>query len=183
MRETFSKDFEIDQEMRNVLVTSIKEKCDFDATASQAEEKRIKQGKNFMRAFEVASAKKTTIRNENEFVSVSGKTIAGRTRLEINATIRCNYREVLAFFIHVDSRAMMDGKLEECGRTDLGGRTQRVNVAQLRSNKVRGWGAVARGNTNGANKRANERSEGNKKSTLRSSWLAQRGWIYNFCRR
>jgi len=103
MRQLFSKDYEIDLEMRGLLVEKLNNVNEY----SKVESDEIERGKLLFKQFRNSEQGKVTVNTDNELVSAVAVQFEGKAWCRLSTTVRCGGKEALAFLLSVDSRSLM----------------------------------------------------------------------------
>jgi len=113
MRESFSKDYEIDSEKRRGLLVG---KLNSTHEHSKVESDEIERGKLLFKQFRNSESGIVTVKTDNELVSAVAVQFEGKAWCRLSTTVRCGGGEALAFLLSVDSRSLVsehDLKLSE----------------------------------------------------------------------
>ena len=138
MREQFSRDEEIDETTRKVIMNYIdRTNCDL----TEEEEKNIQYARDTFRLFKRNEGrKKITIDTPNEIIGAVGATVGDRTWVQLNATVRCSGLDALALLMDVESRCLLSKEGISGGTKviDDEGHTRSVEVLESAST----WGGL-----------------------------------------
>ena len=103
MRKTFSKDYEIDEERRKLIVEKIKNKQ--NKTLNRTENADIERARALFKAFD--DQKKNVVKTGSEFVNGMVCAFDNKTIIKLSTTVRTSGKDALAFILNVDSRALL----------------------------------------------------------------------------
>jgi len=156
MRESFSKDYEIDSEKRRGLLVG---KLNSTHEHSKVESDEIERGKLLFKQFRNSESGIVTVKTDNELVRAVAVEFGGKAWCKLSTTVRCGGKEALAFLLSVDSRSLMsendlelsevvtdEGRLDENDKKENDkGHTQVVSMLE---NKVLGDGVVIQNSMN-----------------------------------